>query len=480
MRLVGDTVARPHRAFAVQLLRTGVPVFISLFLLTDNRLRGQTSTNPGAGSPANSAADTGASATLGGTLTDTNIVEVFNLPSNSPPAGSSAATTNQPDSNPSPGTASGGSVDTNSASARLAMAMYFASMVQPEKAEPILVSLLAGNMPESIQKSALYELATVVADENDLPRAQSIYDQYLVRWPADIKIPEILLRQGELFRRMGLNDLALGKFYSVMTSALSLKGDQLEYYRNLVLQTQVEIAETHYLAGQFADAADFYSRLMLNTDPALNHAQIQFRLVRSLAVIHRYDQAVAEARDFVIRYPDADQVPEVRYYLAQGLKALGQNTEALQEVLLCLREQKGRTHNNPQGWAYWQQRVGNEIANQLYHEGDYINSLQIYQGLAQLDSSPDWQVPVDYQMAVTYEKLSQPQKAVETYNAILARATDQGTNTSSALQAVFDMARWRLKFVQWQTNAEAADHALMQTVVPPLANATNLQTSISR
>jgi tetratricopeptide (TPR) repeat protein len=483
MRLVGDTFVRPHRAFSVQLLRTGVPVVISLFLLTDNRLRGQTSMNPGTGSPANSATDTGASTALAGNLSDTNIVEDFNLPSNPPPTSSSAAPTNQSGSNPSPGTdsgGSGGSIDTNSASARLAMATYFASMVQPEKAEPILVSLLAGNMPESIQKSALFELATVVAEENDLPRAQSIYDQYLVRWPSDIKIPEILLRQGELFRRMGLNDLALGKFYSVMTSALSLKGDQLEYYRNLVLQTQVEIAETHYLAGQFADAADFYSRLMLNTDPALNHSQIQFRLVRSLAVIHRYDQAVGQAKDFVIRYPDADQEPEVRYYLAQGLKALGQTTEALQEVLLCLREQKGKTHNNPQVWAYWQQRVGNEIANQLYHEGDFINSLLIYQGLAQLDSSPDWQVPVDYQMGVTYEKLSQPQKAVETYNAILARETDQGTNTSSALQAVFDMARWRLKFVQWQTNAEAADHAIMRTVVPALAIATNLQTSISQ
>ena len=83
-------------------------------------------------------------------------------------------------------------------------------------------------------------------------------------------------------------------------------------------------------------------------------------------------------------------------------------------------------------------------------------------------------------MGVTYEKLSQPEKAVETYNNILAREADQGTNTSSALQAVFDMARWRLKFVQWQTNAEAADHAIMQTVVPPLAITTNLQTSISQ
>ena len=68
------------------------------------------------------------------------------------------------------------------------------------------------------------------------------------------------------------------KFYSVMTSALSLKNDQLAYYQSLVLQTQVEIAETHYLIGQFADAADFYSRLLQNTDPALNRSQITIPL----------------------------------------------------------------------------------------------------------------------------------------------------------------------------------------------------------
>jgi len=359
------------------------------------------------------------------------------------------------------------------------MATYFATMFQPEKAEPLLVDLLASDMPEAIQRAALFELGTVVADENDLPRALSIYDQYLERWSGDVKAPEILLRQGQLFRRMGLNDMALGKFYSVMTAALSLKGDQLEYYRGLVLQTQVEIAETHYLAGQFADAADFYSRLLLNTVPALNRSQIQFRLVRSLAIIGRHESAIAEAKDFVIHFPDADQVPEVRYYLAQSLKALGQNTEALQEVLLCLREQKGKTRQNPEVWAYWQQRVGNEIANQLFREGDYINSLLIYQSLAQLDNSAEWQVPVNYQMGVTYEKLAQPQKAVETYNSILARQTEEGTNASSALQAVFGMARWRLNFVQWQTNAEAIDHAMMQTIAPPLALTTNLQSTLN-
>jgi tetratricopeptide (TPR) repeat protein len=192
-----------------------------------------------------------------------------------------------------------------------------------KKAEPILVGLLAENVPEAIQKSALIELGEVVRQENDLPRAQTIYAQFLNRWPNDVKVPEILLRQGEMFRQMGLSDLALGKFYSVMTSALALKNDQLAYYKSLVLQTQVEIAETHYLMGRFADAADFYTRLLQNDAAALNRPQIQFRLIRSLAIIGLNDEAVGQAQDFISRFPDADQVPEVRYYLAQALKALG-------------------------------------------------------------------------------------------------------------------------------------------------------------
>jgi tetratricopeptide (TPR) repeat protein len=421
----------------------------------------------------------------GSNLADNSIAQDFNTNTTSlnPPAATPAAvvpvaTIVSRDTNSPEPTNSEPAAETNSANTKLAMAIYFANTRQPEKAEPLLVDLLAGNIPETIQKSALYELGMVVHDENDLPRAQSIYGQYLERWPGDVKVPEILLRQGEIFRQMGLNDLALGKFYSVMTSALSLKNDQLAYYQSLVLQTQVEIAETHYLVGQFADAADFYTRLLLNTDPSLNRAQIQFRLIRSLAIIGRNDQTVAQAKDFILRYPEADQVPEIRYYLAEALKALGQNADALQQVLLCLREQKSKTENNPQSWAYWQQRIGNEIANQLYHEGDYIDALLVYTDLEELDTSPDWQIPVDYQMGITYEKLSQPQKAVDTYNAILARQTDVGTNATSALQTVFDMARWRLSFIQWQTNAEAVDHSLIRSTIPPMDLSTNLQTSM--
>jgi len=395
---------------------------------------------------------------LSNNLVDTNITQDFISVSNHFAA--NPAVTFLPTN--APGESPGGET-TNNINPQLAQAVYFATVRQPEKAEPLLIGLLNRKVPEATQQAALLELGNVVRDENDLPRAQSIYAQYLHRWPGDLKVPEILLRQGQIFRQMGLNDLALGKFYSVMTSALSLKNDQLDYYRALVLQTQIEIAETHYLTGKFVDAADFYSRLLQNTDPELNRAQIRFRLIRSLAIIGRDSQTIAQANDFIAEFPDADQEPEVRYYLAQALKNLGRKPEALEQVLICLREQKAKTQNHPEIWAYWQQRVGNEIANQLYHEGDYINALQVYLNLMQLDAAPSWQVPVNYQLGMTYEKLLQPQKAVETYQAIVAREDELGTNATPALKTVIDMARWRANFIQWQTNAEALDHSLVRS-----------------
>jgi tetratricopeptide (TPR) repeat protein len=477
MSLVGDRVWNPRFAPALRAWREGVAAaaFLAFITLTTSDLRAQTITD---NSPDSSADSPPSATTWSGMPPDTNIVQNFNVITNLL-ATNAADMTNPLQTNAPTATASSGTIESNSANARLEMAMYYVNRVEPEKAEPLLVGLLDSTNPVPIQKSALFELGTVVASESDLPRAQSIYGQYLEKWPDDVKVPEILLRQGQIFRRMGLNELALGKFYSVMTSALSLKGDQMDYYRTLVLQTQVEIAETHYLIGQFADAADFYARLLLNTDPALNRSQIKFRLVRSLAIIGHNEQAIAEAQDFITRYPDADQIPEVRYYLAECLKAIGQKTEALQQVLLCLREQRSKTTNNPEVWAYWQQRIGNEIANQLYHEGEYLDALQIYDELSQLDTSAEWQVPVEYQVGVTYEKLSQPEKAVETYNAILSRQADAGTNASSALQSVFEMARWRLNFVQWQTNAEAVDHSFVLSKTPPAAVTTNLQTSLN-
>ncbi len=346
----------------------------------------------------------------------------------------------------------------------LASARYQAATREWKEAEKSYVKLLVEAVPEATRQLALLEMAQVVRSEDDLPRAEAIYTQYLQRWPGDSRTPEIFLHQGQVFREMGLPDLALAKFYGVMTTALSLKNNQMSYYKRLVLQAQVEIAETHYRMGRFKDAVDYYSRLLTQDDPALDRPQIQFRLIRSLEAIGHHDEAATQAQDFLSHYPNSPEEPEVRYHLAEAYKGQNRSTEALQEVKTFLKEEREKTTNNPAVWAYWQQRVGNQIGNQLYQEGDYMKALQVYLALSQLDSAPAWQLPVGYQVGLTYEKLLQPRLAMEAYRNILTNcAPELGTNTTPSLKAVMDMAAWRLNFLEWNERAEAFNHRTVAT-----------------
>jgi tetratricopeptide (TPR) repeat protein len=319
-----------------------------------------------------------------------------------------------------------------------------------------------------MQKTALFELANVVRSESDLPRAEAIYTQYLQRWPGDVRTPDVYLRQGQVFREMGLPNLALAKFYGVMTTALALTNNMLPYYKGLVLQAQVEIAETHFQTGEFKDAVDYYSRLLAQSDPALDREQIQFRLIRSLEAINQHDEAVNQAQDFLVHYPNSLEEPEVRYHLAQAYKSQNRNTEALQQVKIFLKDEHDKTTNDPAVWSYWQQRVGNEIGNQLYQEGDYVKALQVYLALAQLDASPTWQLPVRYQVGLTYEKLLQPSLAMEAYRDMLTNGVpDLGTNLTPSLKSVMDMAAWRLNFLEW---SERTEPLVNQTVATTSTN----------
>ena len=346
---------------------------------------------------------------------------------------------------------------------KLETARYLRKVRQLSEVEPLLVSLLANDVPESIQRSALLELAGLARDQNDAVRAEQVYAQFLNRWPDDPRVPEVLLNQGRLFRQMGLHELALTKFYAVMTAALTLKSDRLDYYERLVAEAQVEIAETHFRLGKYAEAAEYFSRLFHQDNADLDKQQILYRLVQCYSGMTNYDLAVGTAGDFLRRYANSPEEPEVRFDLATALKGLGQNNESLQQVLLLLQEQSAQAPAHPENWAYWQQRAGNLIANQFYHEGDYPRALEIYTSLAQLDASPQWQVPVWYQIAMTYEHLMQPEKAADYYNRIVRRQPELGTNAAPGVESIVDMARWRAGFLQWQNHAELSNRRLADT-----------------
>lgn len=343
----------------------------------------------------------------------------------------------------------------------------------PAQAIQTLVNILETNAPPEIKRKALFELALATQDNEEFVKAQQVYAQYLQRYPDDPSAPEILLRQGLLYRQMGVNTLAISKFYAVMSTALKLRLDNVDYYKSLVLQAQTEIADTYYGIGQFSDSADFYSRLLKSDSPSLNKQQIEYKLIRSLSYLSNYNETISRAQSYLEHFPDSPDVPEVRFDLASADKAMGHNAEALKQVLLLMQSQQDNAKSNPELWAYWQRRAGNEIANELYKEGDYLDALQIYQNLAALDSAPTWQAPALYQVGLVFEQLQQWQRATDTYDQILNRRSEMtGTNAPPSLVSLCEMAQWRKDYIAWLQKARAADMNFQHANLYKPSNAT--------
>jgi tetratricopeptide (TPR) repeat protein len=339
----------------------------------------------------------------------------------------------------------------------------------PALAIQTLVNILETNAPPEFKRKALLELGLATQDNKEFVKAQQIYAQFLQHYPDDQSAPEVLLRQGLLFRAMGVNTMAISKFYSVMSTTLKLKVQNLDYYKSLVLQAQTEIADTYYIQGQFNESSEFYTKLLKESSPSLNKQQIEFKLIRSLSFLtNQTDETISRSKEFLERFPKYPDMPEVRFILARAYTSAGRNSDALRQVLLLLQSQEANASSNPELWAYWQRRSGNEIANQLYKEGDYLDALQIYQNLAALDSSPAWQAPALYQVGLVFEQLQQWQRASDTYDQILARRTEMtGSNAAPSLSSLCDMALWRKNYISWLQKAHATDTEFQHSNLQP-------------
>lgn len=336
------------------------------------------------------------------------------------------------------------------------------------EADQVLITVLESDSPSEFKRSAMYELALTAQEMNQLSRAQQILAQYLSAFPKDPAVPEVLLRQGLIYRQMGARQTAITKFYSVMTSSLSLRLDRMDYYRRLVLQAKTEIADTYYLDGDYEQAAQFFERLLKETSRELNRAQITVKLIRALSQQGRHADVASHSTTFLGAYPEAVEFPEVRYLLAASYKKMERNRESMQQVLLLLDDRGVGPAKHPQNWFYWRQKAGNDIANQMYRESDYMNALQIYLSLADLDASPAWQFPVWYQVGLVYEKMDQPQKALETYVRIETKVKEMKLESMApGLKAVVEMAQWRKDHIKWEREATGAAADLKKMTFSP-------------
>lgn len=296
-------------------------------------------------------------------------------------------------------------------------------------------------------KTALLGLAYMHRKQGMLTKAAAIYERYLTDYPDDERIPDALLDLGRTLRALGAHKAAISKFYNVISSTLKLPGEGFDRYQLLAKTAQFEIAETHFMSGDYIEANKFFTRLRLLDLAPADRARAHFKAGFALRLQGELEKSVNTLRTFVEQWPDDENVPEARYLLAISLRELKRPQEAFASTLELLRTEKSRIAVDPKRWAYWQRRTGNHLANDFFESGDTLNARAIYAGLLELSPEPTWRLPISYQLALCYERLGMNDRAKSSYQTIIDAG---GANPSPDFAELITMSKWRIEHLDWR------------------------------
>ncbi len=344
-----------------------------------------------------------------------------------------------------------------------------------QRAEAYYLKVLSYVVPKEEKRDALVALGKMEEDRLKQPvKAVAVYEQVISLWPGDPDGADLNLRMGRIYRELGTPKLSLNKFYNVLYAALRVsEGND---YKAITLRAQLEIAKTHLIAGEWEEAGKFYERLKRLELPLEDKAEVHFYAAQTLQQAKEHVKAVAAAREFLANFPNSPFAPECQYMMIQGLKSLKRSEEALAETVRLLRTERERSKKNPELWAYWQQKTGNELGNELYAAGDSLHALTVYQTLAEINDSAEWRLPAVYQIGLCFERLRHPERALEAYRYIIDASAAKPVKTTVEktaakgspaaaqgglsdlgfnLGAVREMAQWRSEHLLWMQKAEA-------------------------
>ena len=305
--------------------------------------------------------------------------------------------------------------------------------------------------PETDIKTALLGLARMHRKQGALTKAVAIYERFLKDYPIDERSPDALLDLGRTLRALGIHRLAIARFYSVLNSTLKISGGSFDHYQLLAKTAQFEIAQTHFEAGEFAEANKFFTRLRLLDLAPGDRARAHFMAAYAQRLQGNREGAAVSLRAYIDQSPTDENVPEARYLLAVTLRELRRPQEALAATLELLRTEKSRMASDPKRWAYWQRRTGNQLANDFYESGDTLNAHAIYTGLTELSAEPSWRLPLMYQIALCFERLGVFDRARSTYQGIVTAA---GATPPAEFAELARMAAWRLDHLDWRDRVD--------------------------
>lgn len=318
------------------------------------------------------------------------------------------------------------------------------------------------------QCDALLGLARMYRRQGIFTKASAVYEKFLKLYPDDARVPDALLELGRCQRALGAHKNAINRFYNVINSTLKLPPESYEHYQLLAKTAQFEIAETHFETGNFAEAAKFFDRLRLLDLAPEDRARAHFKSACSLLNAGESEKAATKLAQFAEQWPQDANVPEARYLLALTLRQLGRTEEALTITLALLRSEYSNASVDPKGWAYWQRRTGNQLANDFFQSGDTLSAVTIYEGLARLSDSNAWRLPIVYQIGLCYERLRQGDRATQSYQDIIAAVTRPTGKEpiGSELTELAKMAEWRLGQLDWSSRTDSQLNRFFSAVTP--------------
>lgn len=319
-------------------------------------------------------------------------------------------------------------------------------------------------------KSALFGLARMHRKQGALTKSSAIYERFLKDYPDDERTPDALLELGRTLRSLGVYKSAIARFYAVINSTLKLPAEGFEHYQVLTKTAQFEIAETHFQAGDFTEAAKYYTRLRLLDLAPADRARAHFKAAYSLRLKGDLENALATLRAYIDQSPDDENVPEARYLVAITLRELKRPQEAFAATLDLLRIEQSRVARDPKRWAYWQRRTGNQLANDFFETGNTLNAQTIYSSLVNLSTELTWRIPLTYQIGLCHERLGNTDRARASYQVIVDTL---GATPPPDLAELARMAAWRITHLTWRSDVAQQVTTLFESTTgqPPPAPA---------
>ncbi|MBL6842953.1 MAG: hypothetical protein ISQ73_05835 [Verrucomicrobiae bacterium] len=320
------------------------------------------------------------------------------------------------------------------------------------------IRLIKSRPPVSYRKKALLQLALLAEKNAEWVRANQIYSHFDSLYPEDPNQILVHLKMADILRKTGSIEQALHKYHAVIAMTMKAKGYPKKYLpviQRLGVKAKIEIAETHFLDGDYVNAARLYRRLLTQKHSQsdlvkINKPHVHYKLIDSHFLNKDYTKVEKESKSFVKAYGDHPKAIEVRYLYAKVLMKKSRNSEALEQFMKILENPATLKETEPETWTRLQVRIGVEISGLMAKDLDFPSAIQIHEGLLGLDLEENEFLEINYQLGILNEELKSYQKALAFYQVIINRiAILKKDNLSRHSKMIGDMAEWRLKTLNW-------------------------------